>query len=213
MIVMAGWGALWEAVMNPLHQLHRLFEAVPLRPLDAQDAEDLIVDPITSLGVTFAQQGEIVTYIQRWSSCHPAYIQLFCSRLVERASGTRAELTLDDVHAVAADENLYEAITIPFLQAVPVADKAVTYVALGLGDCFDVAQIVERFRNDHSVPATANAVMRSCERLVVSNVFTRDGDHYKFLVGGFPSILKRRHSIPKLLGAIIEDAAATLCYK
>jgi hypothetical protein len=210
-VVLAGWCDFWRAVRNPAHVLYRSFEVHQLGPLSEGDAEDLIVTPIESLGLRYDPREGIVSHIRNWSSCHPAHLQLFCERLVERASATRrSKITMEDIHAVEGDNSLYDAVAMPFIHTVSPEDKAVTYAAIHCGTTFTVTDIVERLSRNWEIPAKVNPVMNACERLVIANVFTRVGDRFKFLVNGFPGILRSRQPIDDLMRQMAEEVGRTL---
>ncbi len=83
----------------------------PLRlgPLEVGDARDLIVQPLTALGMTVGN--DLAERILDYTSGHASLIQAFCRKLAERIKETQAAwpledvaVTFEDIQAVANDQ-------------------------------------------------------------------------------------------------------------
>jgi len=211
-VVMAGWREFWHAVHDPQHTVYNTCETQLLHGLDPGDAAKLITEPMTSLGIDLVNEDDIVGHILSWSSCHPAFIQLLCGRLVDRAGATHKDtLTMSDVHAAERDDTIYTEVVVTFNQAVSAAERLVTYAAMRCKKSeFTAEDILKELKGEWEVRASLGKVKQACDQLFVSNVFARIDGHFRFLIAGFPSMLQSVETVSDAAKHVIQEAQQAL---
>lgn len=211
MVVLAGYREFRDAVLDPLHPLYFQFQELELGPLTDEDARDLVEKPLDEIGIRFKNPQEAIRRILNWSSHHPLYIQLFCHRLVELcASKGISRPAISDLKNVESDERIYKAAVESFTHTTDALEKCVAFAALSESDAFDAVDLVHRLATNWGFRPGTDVVMKTCDQLVVANVFARAGTQFKFLFAALPALIRLHQPVERLMPELTKDATRAL---
>lgn len=100
--VLAGHQALHEAVCSPSHPLRNFGQLLRLGPLDPDAAKQMILDPITALGLRISDEPMAVDWLREQTGCRPHLLAMLCVRIARlRQPFSDTPLTLEEIQNTA----------------------------------------------------------------------------------------------------------------
>lgn len=104
--VLAGHQELYRAVNTGDHPLRNFGELLQLEPLDPEAAERMVLEPLSVLGVRFADPRSTVDWLREQTGCRPNVLAVVCGALLRmQPAGSRLRsgrlLSLQDVQTEA----------------------------------------------------------------------------------------------------------------
>jgi hypothetical protein len=208
--VMTGWRDFRLGMLSRNHRLFNFFDREQLGILDLKDTRRLIVEPLTDLGIGFADLEGTVNRITNWSSGHPAYIQLYCYKLVKhlhQQETNSRRIAPADLDAIENDPTVYEYVVSSFIHDTPALEKCVAYAILDRNS-FDEKDVADALRKLGLNPGM-NSLLKACDNLAVANVFWREHHGYRFLFSGFCKAIREHYPVERMLASFIEEARTT----
>lgn len=103
--IFSGFKQLYQRKREIDNPLYNFCEEIVLQPLDRKSAEDLITDPLKSIGIHY-KNPEDRELILGYTACHPNLLQFFCKNLIEKID---QHTNVDDRRVIFRDdiEELY----------------------------------------------------------------------------------------------------------
>lgn len=213
-IIIAGYREFRDAVLSAEHPLYNQLQVLPLGPLESEEASELLLEPTKEIGISFWNDDEAASRIMNWSSGHPMYIQMFCQRLIDLCvSKHRHRVEPAQFDAVERDGRIYESVVNAFIQTTDALEKCVTYAGMGLKAPFGAEDIAEALEKTWHFDPGMNAVLRACDRLVLANVFAREGTGLRFLFAAFPQVVRLHQNVDRQMSLLVREAerAVSVC--
>lgn len=107
--VLAGHQELHEATRIPDHPLRNFGDSMHLGPLDPGSAERMIREPLSALGVRFANESEVVDWLREATGCRPHLLAIGCLALLRLNQTLAPEpRTLADVQQAVLSRELLQ---------------------------------------------------------------------------------------------------------
>ncbi|MFM7199526.1 MAG: AAA family ATPase [Myxococcota bacterium] len=128
--VLAGY---WELMRlgNDYHSpLYNMSEVIELGPLKPEDALELVISPMTRMGLHFENE-QLAQDIVHVTHGHPHLIQFICNQLLERMTANRRPVfTQQDWQAVRTSDVLKSYVTRNFKSNAGLLDELIVYSTL-----------------------------------------------------------------------------------
>lgn len=107
--VLAGYQELLEATQNGDHPLFNFGAVLRLEPLDREAARRMIVEPISALGMRFAEPQRTVDWLRDQTACRPHLLALLCAALVKlRPPLSTSPITQSEVQSTCQQRELLQ---------------------------------------------------------------------------------------------------------
>lgn len=210
-IVTTGFSSQAQELFDPKSPLLFAFEIIRLAPFLPKDTASIVVTPMASLRVHFEKKDAIVSRIHDDTQGHPLLVQYCCLELVSLLDrqGTR---TLSPAHleAVFTSDAMKAVVVNAFRDNVMTADKLLVYALLvSIAEdksTFSQQEMYGALRRQFC-PATPEEIDRACDRLVLANVFLRQGAQYRFANKLLPRVLRANCNLDYLLATSRREMA------
>jgi hypothetical protein len=184
--------------------LFNFMQPVRISVLDEKSARDLIVEPMTDLGIRFIEREKIVKEILYQTSCHPNIIQFHCNRLIQLLDEKKSlNLSLEDVEKVKKSPEFEDFIAGTFLEIADSLERLIVFLTIDEEGITE--ELVDKKLKDRGVNLSLKEFERELENLELANILTKEGDHYRFSYPAFPYILKRKYNIEFMLRKTLEE--------
>jgi len=179
---------LYHQTHDPEAPFFNFCHTLSIRYLRHRDAERLIVEPMTSMGVVLEKQTELLGRILDISMAHPSIVQWVCSALIERISRDgRRQIRLHDVDAVCHSSDFYSYYIETVLGASTPLEKVIA-LTLDKGS-HSLEDIRQRLISSQVSPSYAELRV-ALEHLELFSVLREVGGRYSFLVTAFPEVAR-----------------------
>lgn len=161
--VLTGNQELHDATRTPDHPLRNFGELLRLEPLDYSAAEQMILDPLTALGLRFAEEARTVDWLCEQTGRRPHLLSLFCSAILHlRKQLSPMDILLQEVKDEVQSPRHLRAAFGAWEKDIPLV-RAVTRAALLLRRPLP-AELVQ-FLKDHGVAVTDAELDQCLSRL------------------------------------------------
>jgi photosystem II stability/assembly factor-like uncharacterized protein len=184
----AGIKTLYHQSHNSEAPFFNFCHTLVIRYLERKDAERLIVEPVTSMGIVLENERELLNRILDISMGHPSIVQQMCAALVEEISqeGSR-QITLQHVDAVcrSSEFQTYYIETI-----LGVATPLEKIIALTLEDGKYTLTEIRQKVSAHGITPTYTELDEALDHLKLYSVLQETGKRYGFLAKGFPRMAR-----------------------
>lgn len=197
-----GFGNLAQEIFNTNSPLLNVFEPLRLGPFLSRETADVVITPMGSLRVHIENRDSMVGQVHDDTQGHPLLVQYYCLELVSLLDrlGTRT-LSPKHVEAVYTSEVIKGVVVNAFRENVTTADKLLVYALLVSfaedKSMFNQQEMYGALRRQ-SCSAMPEEIDRACDRLVLANVFLRQGAEYRFANKLLPRVLRANNN-PKYL--------------
>ena len=198
-----------ERVLNsrlhaPDSPLFNFCDVLTLSYLDPPTTRRIILEPMESLGVRFADPEAAVQEIISLSSCHPNIVQYICQRLIVRINqrGTRL-ITPEDLEAVRRSSQFGEYFLEVMWGNTTPLERIITLLFLD-DEEFTMAQIEERLAQE-GVVAPSIMIEEAIEGLRLYSILEKQGQSYRFASQAFPRVVRETQDVKTLLDALKEQ--------
>lgn len=174
-------------------------EAIPLGYLSRSEVDEMISQPLKTLGVVMDDQPALLENIWALTSGHPNLAQAVGKALVESANA-RAErrITLADVTALWGDAQFTDFYFDTIWGAANPLEKLVTLLAPAEG--FRIGEI-ETLLKGEGLTFNADQLDAALQMLVTYTILRRDGRQYTYGQQAFPAMRERHLEIERLITA------------
>jgi hypothetical protein len=179
-LVLCGRGVLLKTVLSKQSPLEHRLELLRLRPLDAEAARRLILEPLADLGFTVTETQQLVERICKLTGRMPHLIQFYCKRLatvlIEEERHIVGPPQLD---ALRWDFETAQFFVSPLSDLTDPETRAVAQVLLkeGLRN-FNAAQVRE-LAAQRGLELDVYRALEICNELVINNVLVWDEGHFR----------------------------------
>jgi hypothetical protein len=179
------------------------FEPLRLGSFSRKETEDVILRPMRTLRVHFQNEGEVVRRIHADTRGHPLLVQFYCVELINqmerRESRTISPANLTDIYQ---SDGFRAHIINVFRDNVSSTDKILVYALLSYfpegKETFSQGEMYGTLRRKGCL-YSPEKIDRSCERLVLAGILSREGSRHRFANPVFPRILRANHDLDHLL--------------
>jgi CRISPR-associated protein (TIGR03986 family) len=206
--VFSGEHSLRDELTNPKSPLYNFANEMLIGRLDPHAVRELIIQPMSNLGIKLIDEEDIVDRIWEFTSGHPNVVQLLCRRLVNRLNeqGTR-RVTLVDVEAVTSDPEFQEADFLQtYWEAATPLEKIITLVLSQQVGTYGLQEIHQLVREQLPIQPSIKETRGALDRLVgLRSLLVRSQAGYTFAVKAFPRVLNNRVTVKDLLSEFIEE--------
>jgi len=200
--IMAGFQKLMVETTNIRSPLYLGLELIRVQLFEYQDAKEMLERPLTSLGIHFEDLDRTADLLYEDTRGLPPLVQFYCaeiSRNVQRR-GDRL-VRVEDVARIHAEPVLKSLVIDTFRDSVSKEDQLLTYVLLekyGVDKHSYTQQDMYEAMDERRCRIEITELDRTCDRLELAGLFTRDGDDphaYRFTLPVFAKLIVRDFDI------------------
>lgn len=203
-LIIAGYQTLFRATNELKSPLFNFLEVIRLGRLDPKSAAQLIVEPMTDLGIELQNKNMIVDEICKITGCYPNLIQCMCKRITEIiASEKRRKILENDVIRVTNDNDFQGYIIRCFYHHLSELEKVII-LSLVNNDIFGPFDIEKKLKN-YGISLIHRELYREIETLCMLSIFTKQVKKYKFTLPYLSKILKQTMEIELELEKLVRE--------
>ena len=197
---------LYKGLHDPLSPLFNFCSILQLSYLLPRDARRIIQDPMSEMGILFADEDIILQEIIDLSSCHPNIIQQICKMLLKRVSdrGDRM-IRREDLAAVRASDTFQEYLIEVTWGNANMLECLIT-VLMAHCETFTTADVRETLsRYDLGSSASIQSALQGLE---LYSILHRQGHDYSFAARSFQHLLIEAKLVDSFREGFLESLQA-----
>ncbi|HAW50594.1 TPA: hypothetical protein DCX16_06570 [bacterium] len=203
--IVSGFRELFSEQKRLDSPLFNFMQPIRISVLDEESAKNLIVEPMSGLGVTFVDKKRIAEEILYQAGCHPNIIQFHCSRLIKLLDEKeRFELCLKDVEEVKNSLEFEDFIAGTFLEIADSLEKLIIFLVLETNEKI-TDEFIDRRLKEKGIFLDFSELKRKMDDLEIANILIKEDVYYQFSYPKFPEILRKRYDINFILEKILEE--------
>jgi len=209
--IFSGERILHAQLHNLASPLLNFCDVLPLRYLDAGNAERIIIEPMALMDIELEDRQALVRQVLDISSCHPRIIQYLCDRMVRSTSQEESRrITLDNYHSIETSGEFHtEFIETIWGQGDPL-ERIITLVMAADPDKEgfsrdELHRGMERF----DLTISAAELDTALNNLHLCAVIATDREPYSFTAKAFPRIVGQIKDIPQAIEQLMGEMHKT----
>lgn len=172
-IVLVGYKQLRKAICDVRQQsLMNVYQELPLSRLTLHECGELVLGPMTSLGVRIADPSSVVQALYRDSGGGPSRIQLLCHALVDQLeTKTERTITREEAEQAIRLPDVQHVLKDWFSQSTSLMEKYIATMAAIVLPC-DEREFVSKLHT-HSPEIGTDAIESEIEDLISADILER----------------------------------------
>jgi len=209
--IMAGFRWAKQEIRQFESPLLSFAEPIKLGELTLKQAREMIVVPMTNLGVTFESEQQIVGQIYQETAGLPLLLQNYCRVLVERLDmlpSNERTITLDSLAQVHTDDRVTGFLLESFDESTTPIEKACVFaiVLMQRGDTRPFTlEDIDAALAKHDINLTLDQLEASCKQLELVGTWYRSGQEMRFIAPVFPTLLMQRTKLKHALWKLQQE--------
>lgn len=193
--IFSGTTTLVKRIRNPNSPLFNFCSPIIIGILEKKDAEELIREPMRTLGVKFENEAAIVERILKLSAQHPNLIQYICDALIKIINQKQErKITKRDLDTITKSQEFYEYVESLIWGQSTALERLIIYTMWSYPE-FSESEVIENFKQK-GIPA--EEVKASLEVLLTYSTLSRKNDKYFFTFQEFAKLMDKRRDIQAL---------------
>ena len=202
----AGIKTLYHQSHNAEAPFFNFCHTLVIKYLERKDAERLIVEPMTLMGIVLENEREVLNRILDVSVGHPSIIQQICAALINEINkeGSR-RITLQHVDAVSQSS---EFLTYYIETILGVATPLEKIIALTLEDGEYTFDEIWQKVSDHGITPTHTELDEALDHLKLYSILQEMGERYSFLAKGLPKMAREALNVETVIEMLKENLNA-----
>ena len=199
-IIAAGYRNAIDAMANEQSTFYSILTPVWLKPLTQTAVEQMVLIPLTQLGITVAEPTQFIEYIRHETSSLPNYVQYYCRALLEYAEAqNKTVLTIADLNIVPENEKFRSFLLNSFMSNTDLIEQAIIYAMISENiEAIERTQAiptVDMLLQKRGLTLTHEQIEAACQNLNLSGVFNQEETRYKFAIRQFKDILAQERDV------------------
>jgi hypothetical protein len=208
-VIVAGYTTLHKLCMDLKSPLFNFFNPMKLGFLSGEDAMQLALQPMLSLGVNYERGESTVKQLLFFSSYHPNLIQRMCDELIWILDREKRRIIKDDdIQKVYNGEVFQKYVDEIFFANLSGVEQLIILQNL-LEKSFDESIIYKKLQKD-CPKLKVSQIEEALRNLVLTFVLEKDGKKYKYFYNHFSNIIIKQHTVEYLLSGLISEVNESL---
>lgn len=195
----------WSDLGSPIHGFA---ERIVLRNFNQEAVRDMVLKPMSYLGIAFQREASLVGRIQEETGGHPNLVQFYCQsllKLLDSDTSGRRELSPDDLPSLYNDPDFTNYVLSTFDSNTSPLEKLIVYsFCAEPKEQFTLEKIVAKLARRKVMPKV-DEVKSSCKNLTMAGILALSGNLYGFSVPALPRLLDQHYDISLLIDRLIGD--------
>lgn len=199
-LILCGKGTLLKTMLSSKSPLDCRLDLIQLEPLDTASARDLLIKPLEDLGFKIDHPERLTEEVLKLTGRMPHLIQLFGTKLVDRAINDKSEIISTEHVEVLKTDFFIAQFFIKSLNELSNAETKLIALAL-LSEpqqSFTVLE-VQAIALREGLAVGANRINEICLDLLVNNVLAWDNGSYRIANGGLPFYTRKKNYLENSL--------------
>lgn len=198
--ISAGFRRAMEASTNKVSPFYNLMIPVRLGRLSMDDVQEMIVAPMSQLGITISEPEGVVKRIYQETAGLPNYVQFYCKTLVSQlACNGQDTINTNTLTHIQDNINFRNFVLNTFMSNTELLEQAIVYAIIGEGEVtaqkkFD-EHAIQGFLKKRNVSLPFDQIDHACRNLEMAGVFNQINADYAFAVPIFQHMLRQTRDV------------------
>jgi len=198
--ISAGFRRAMEAATNKQSPLYNLMTPVRLGRLPFDTVQQMVMTPLTQLGITISEPEKVVHRIYQETAGLPNYVQFYCNTLINQLTCSGEDIVqTSSLRHIQENIPFRNFVLNTFMANTELLEQAIVYAIIGEGEATAQQQFTEHaiqgLLEKRSISLPFSKIDRACRNLEMAGVFNRIDADYAFAVPLFQHMLRQTRDV------------------